>query len=224
MGDTEEGMLSRRAIVASLGAGLMAGCGERLGYSSGAGADEKAGIIWDRRYKGALLTRFLDIVPASTGGVLLVGFTTSNTGNMISTAPGGGFAIRTDDEGREQWRHTVSGASALLAATQGADGEFVAATYRASGSGPTGDSGAVALSDDGTERWRTPLSQSGQSQLGSVVQASDGSYALGGVDHNSGWLVRLESDGSVRANRPGESELERVSVGGPLAWPPARGE
>lgn len=193
-------MMRRRSLLQSGSVAVattLAGCSIPFpGNNSGADPSREAGIVWDRRYDGERVTRFLDIVPASTGGFLLVGFTTSNP-----EMTGRGFAIRTDDEGREQWRHTVSGTSALLAATQGADGEFVAATYRAAGSGGTGDSGAITLSDDGTERWRTPLSQSGQSQLWTVVQASDGSFVLGGVDRGEGWLVRLEPDGSVRTNR-----------------------
>lgn len=221
-------MLRRRDVLKFSSAALtatIAGCSvPSLGDGSGSGADEEAGVIWDRRYKGERATKFVDIVPASTGGFLLIGSTVSDTDVL-----GQGFAIRTDDEGSEQWRHTVSGTSALLAATQGATGEFVAATYRA-GAGGTGDSGAVALTDDGTERWQTPLSQSGQSQLRTVVQASDGNFALGGVDREAGWLVRLGPDGSVRTNRrpvlesvplrdviglhPGASGLTVLAAGG----------
>lgn len=143
-------MFSHRAVLRLSSVALtatIAGCsGPSLGDGSESGANEAAGVVWNRRYEGDRATRFLDIVPASTGGFLLVGTTTSDADVL-----GQGFAIRTDDEGSEQWRYTVSGPSALLTATQGADGEFVAVTYRA-GAGGTGDSGAVALTDDGTER------------------------------------------------------------------------
>ncbi|MDS0297896.1 hypothetical protein NDI76_04005 [Halogeometricum sp. S1BR25-6] len=192
-------MLRRRKFLqsGSLALAATAGCTvPDFGGGSGRGADTQAGVIWDRRYSGNRAVRFLDIVSVSTGGFLLVGFTTSNL-----QTPDCGFALRTDDEGTEQWRHTVSETTALLAAIEGTDEEFVAATYRATGSGGTGDSGAVALNDDGTERWRTSLSESGQSQLGTVAQVPDGRYALGGVDRSRGWLVRLESDGSIRTTR-----------------------
>lgn len=203
-------MSGRRAFLQSgslVLAGASAGC-TLPGPGGGkdrSGSDETAGIVWDRRYEGARATRFLDIVAASTGGFLLVGFTTSHLDR-----PGQGIAIRTDDEGRERWRHTVTETTALLAATEGEDGEFVATTYRALGSGGTGDSGAVALADDGTERWRIPLSQSGQSQLWSVTHTADGSYVLGGADRDEGWLVRLEANGSVRTNR--QPVLESVPL------------
>lgn len=193
-------MLRRRDVLRLSSVALpttLAGCSvPSLGDGAGSGADEEAGVVWARRYKGGRATRFLDIVPASTGGFLLVGTTTSD-----AETPGQGFAIRTDDEGSEQWRHTVPGTSALLTATQGATGEFVATTYHDAVGHETGGSGAVALNDDGTERWQTTLSESAQSQLWTVVQASDGSFALGGADREAGWLVRLDPDGAVRTNR-----------------------
>lgn len=184
-----------------------AGCTlPRLRSGSGSGPDEEAGIIWDRRYEGERGNRlFVGAIPAATGGFLLVGSTAPDIDTL-----GQGVAIRTDEAGREQWRYTVSEVTDLGAATQGANGEFVISTYVDQGGG-TGDSGAIALREDGTERWRTTLSESGESYLRSVVQVSDGSYVLGGADRDAGWLVRLESDGSVRTNRRLVLETRRLT-------------
>ena len=109
--------------------------------------------------------------------------------------------LRTDEEGVERWRRAVSGSTALVDATETPDGGFVGATYRARGSGGSGDSGAIRFGPDGTERWHETLSSSGESQLLTVTTAPKGGYALGGYDGGAPWLVYLDEDGSVRENK-----------------------
>ena len=133
---------------------------------------------------------------------------------------GGSTLIKTNSEGKVQWNLTFSGSDVAFSMVQTSDGGYALA-----GSATTTPSQIqngrydtlfwlAKVNSEGKLMWINSFGGVGSSQANSVVQTSDGGYALAGETNSfsaSGesefWLVKTDSAGNVQWSKPFGSSI-----------------
>ncbi len=215
----------RRGVV--VGVAGLAGCNSLLGSrqstdqpdgtaGSPSGGDgnpsTEAGLrsVFEREYPVSEgVGAFEDVTVLEDEGYVLVG---------TQTTPGRGsrgWTIGTDSQGQVRWRNTYgSGAAQLHGVTTTADGDVIAVGRRGSQAQRT-RGWALRLSPDGRERWSRSYDGGTTPILQGVAPAPDG-FVLAGVREmtnqggGSGWLLLVDTDGTVVDDRVFESGHSRV--------------
>ncbi|GGB79144.1 CBM96 family carbohydrate-binding protein [Dyadobacter sediminis] len=180
---------------------------------------------WDKTYGGAKREDLADIKQTSDGGYILGGSTFSAAGSGVTTGSKGGsdyWLVKTSSNGTKQWDKTYGGMQTdkmnRLQVTS--DNGFILGGY--SNSAISGDKSESAVNgfndywiikvqDNGSRQWdKTFGGQNGHSVLTSLIQTSDGGYAIGGHSAASQgramsygtqggddfWLLKLSANGS----------------------------
>jgi len=156
-------------------------------------------VRWSKTFGGADYDLAWSIVQTSDGGYALAGVTGSYG------AGGGDFwIVKTDSSGNEEWSKTFGGERDDWARSviQTSDGGYALAggtdSYGAGGE----DFWIVKTDSSGNEEWSKTFGGADSSGAESIVQTSDGGYALAGVTMSYGaggvdfWIVKAESSGN----------------------------
>lgn len=118
---------------------------------------------------------------------------------------GGGFAnlVKTDENGNQQWNKTY-GDSAAYSVIQTGDGGYALAGYIAYPVSTNADFWLVRTDSSGTMQWNKTYGGTGYDVARSVIQTTDGGYAMTGVINRLGsdkgdfWLVKVDSSGNTQ--------------------------
>jgi len=173
--------------------------------------DWTGGIQWNKNYGGAGMDVARSVVQTSDGGYALAGYTYS-----YGTPAGKSdfWLVKTNSAGTEQWRNNYGGEDQEIAysVVQTSDGGYALAGYTASITAGTNFT-LVKTNSAGTEQWKKTYGGVNIDIARSVVQTSDGGYALAGHTLSYGtpgfydfWLVKTNSTGSQQwANNYGEA-------------------
>jgi hypothetical protein len=156
-----------------------------------------ASSFFDRTYEGKRIGKAFSVVQTSDGGYALIGYT-QNTSAFSSVC----WLVKTDPEGNVEWNKTYETGSAY-SILQKSDGGYILAggtsTFGAGGS----DFWLVKTDSSGDIEWnQTYGGQYGES-VHSMVQTSDGGYALVGETESFGvkftdfLLVKTDSFGAI---------------------------
>ncbi|MDY6794633.1 MAG: protein kinase [Actinomycetota bacterium] len=152
--------------------------------------------LWRQDYGGENTDRFSTAVQTSDGGYAMAGYTQSSDSDMRDA-----WLVKTDSEGTQLWSHTYGGTKSDLASSlqQTSDGGYILAGYTDS-MGEGRDAWIVKTDDDGNELWSRNYGGPESDSAKSVVQTSDGGYALAGQSDSygeggDGWLVKTDGDG-----------------------------
>jgi len=183
-----------------------------IGYSNSYGAgssdfwlvktDSIGNVQWNRTYGGPASDYGQAIVQTSDGGYAMVGYTSS-----FGVGGNDFWLIKTDSAGNVQWNKTYGGVDAdqaySLKAT--ADGGYALAGLTYSyGAGFT-DFYLVKTDASGNMQWNRTYGGASLDEAYSLVQTSDGGYALAGFTWSFGdgvfWLVKTNSSGHMQWNR-----------------------
>jgi hypothetical protein len=119
----------------------------------------------------------LSIIQSSDGGYAVAGET--------SSFGAGGFdiyVVKLDSEGNVQWAKTIGGSSndAALSIIQSSDGGYVVAGFTLSFGAGGFDIYVVKLDSEGNVQWAKTIGGSFYNLAWSIIQSSDGGYAVAG--------------------------------------------
>ncbi|PVX23057.1 MAG: hypothetical protein CW691_11755 [Candidatus Bathyarchaeum sp.] len=157
----------------------------------------------DILFGGELDDKAAAIVQAGDGGYVIAG-TTRSFG-----AGGADFwLIKVDSSGNMQWNMTYGGAEADTATdmVRTSDGGYVMAGETYSFGAGDSDFWLIKVDSSGNMQWNRTYGQVTEESANSVIQSSDGGYALAGYfvkneSNTDGWLVKTDSEGNMEWNR-----------------------
>jgi hypothetical protein len=159
--------------------------------------------LWNKTYGGISTDRSeypQSLVQTGDGGYALTGYTDSyGAGNYDF------WLVKTDSAGNMQWNKTYGGAyedygNAVVKTTDG--GYALVGSTESFGAGYT-DFWLVKTDSFGNHQWNKTYGGLGSEGAFSVVETSDGGYAIAGDTSSFGagrfdfWLVKTDSDGNM---------------------------
>jgi len=192
-------------------------------YSFGAGEDDvwlvktdgSGNMQWNRTYGGGQSDWARSVIQTNDGGYAIAGRT-------FSFGAGGSsdfWLIKTDGLGNMEWNQTYGGelndrAYSLIAVSDG--GYALAGISESFGTGSY-DVWLVKIDDSGNMEWNHTYGGERNDDANSLVETSDGGYALAGGTHSFGhgnndfWLVKTDGSGNMEWNRfYGEAKNENA--------------
>ena len=204
-------------------------------YSFGAGSadfwliktDSTGNVEWNQTYGGAGKDFAYSMVQTSDGGYALAGETYS-----FGAGDSDFWLVKVDSSGSIQWNRTygeptADGANSII---QTSDGGYALAGY-STGNNASKDLWFVKTDSMGNMQWNRTYGGSSWDEANSVIQTSDGGYALAGTTNSLSdvtymphdcWLVKTDSDGNMEWNKTydgdggydGGNSLVQTSDGG----------
>ena len=156
---------------------------------------------WSKTYGGSSDDYACAVIRTVDGGYAVAG-TTFSSGSGLSDA----WLVKTDAAGNVQWNQTYGGTNhdQASAAVQTSDGGYALAGHTMSSGSGLSDVWLVKTDGNGVLQWSRAHGGSGEDFAGSVVQTTDGGYALacstesvgaGGYDM---WLVKTYANGTFQ--------------------------
>ncbi|MBA7520561.1 hypothetical protein ES705_12657 [subsurface metagenome] len=192
-----------------------------------------SGIIeWQKPLGGSADERANSIIQTTDGGYAFVGFTNSNDG-IVSLNHGRSdiWLVKLDKNGNIEWQKSLGGSDYDygLDIIQTSDGGYAIAGHSKSNDGNLSvnygfhDYWILKLDSQGVIEWQQSYGGSQTEECNSIIQTSDGGYALAGytlssdgnVSLNHGfedfWVVKLNSHGAIDWQKSlGGSENDRA--------------
>jgi predicted secreted protein len=173
--------------------------------------DSAGNMLWNKTYGGSLAESENAMVQTSDGGYALAGSTTSfGAGSMDA------WLVKTDTAGNMQWNKTYGGTGMDMGVSvfQTSDGGYALTGFTTSFGAGGMDVWLVKTDTAGNMQWNKTYGGTGTDYGFSVVQTSDGGYAVAGPTTSFGaggqdvWLVKTDAAGNMQWNK---------TYGGPLA-------
>jgi hypothetical protein len=157
---------------------------------------------WNKTYGGTNYDYAYSMVQTSDGGYAIAGYAVYEAG-LDS------WLVKTDSAGNPQWTRTYGGASgdAASSVVQTNDGGYALAGYTASYGAGSWDFWLVKTDSAGNPQWNKTYGGASGDGAHSVVQTSDGGYAIAGYTGSYGagsadfWLVKTDSVGNQQWTR-----------------------
>lgn len=181
--------------------------------------DANGNMEWNQTYKGknpGSSTNQL-LVEASDGGFTLAYATTSSAPYRADFR-----LVKTDAYGNIEWNHTYGGKYRNLAHSliKTSDGGYAIAGETDSHRAQSPDFWLIKTDANGNEEWNQTYGGESVDIAHSLVETSDGGYALAGETHSFGagsydaWLVKTDGTGNIEWSRTygGESVDEFSSL------------
>lgn len=163
--------------------------------------DSNGNVQWSKTYEGLGYVHTYSMVQTSDGGYILAG------GTKEPNATSGCFfwLVKTDSSGNQEWNNTYGkpNSDGVYSVIQTSDGGY--ALVGSTVYGNEGDNPVWFVKTDsyGNMKWNQIYDGSGWADAYSVVQTSDGGYALAGTTNPQGhlaedfWLVKIDAIGSI---------------------------
>jgi len=166
--------------------------------------DASGNMEWNQTYGGWDTEVAYSMVQTSDGGYALAGKTSSFGADIPNF-----WLVKTDSSGNMQWNKTYegNGQETAYSMVQTSDrGYILAGETRPSGKGIY-DFWLVKIDSSGTMEWNQTYGGTNTDNAYSVVETSDGGYALAGLTRSFGagegdaWLVKVDSSGNMQWNK-----------------------
>ncbi len=189
--------------------------------------DSTGNVEWNQTYGGAEKDSAYSMVQTSDGGYALAGETYS-----FGAGDSDFWLIKIDSSGSIQWNKTygeptADGTNSII---QTSDEGYALAGY-STGNNASKDLWFVKTDSMGNMQWNRTYGGSRWDEANSVIQTSDGGYALAGTTNSLSdvtymphdcWLVKTDSDGNMEWNKTydgdggydGGNSLVQTSDGG----------
>jgi len=168
--------------------------------------DSAGNMQWNRTYGGAGTNELFSIVQTSDGGFALAGHTDS-----FGVGASDFWLVKTDSVGNMQWNQSYGGVGEDVAYSivQTSDGGYALAGYTSSFNTYLGyDFWLVKVDSVGVMQWNETYGGTGAEEAYSIIQTSDGGYALAGytnlpirMPNDAFWLVKTDSFGRQQWNQ-----------------------
>ncbi len=190
-----------------------------LALSGQAWAQAPDKIVWQKCLGGTADDAAQSVVQTTDGGFAVAGYTNSNDDEVMGNHGGeDGWGVKLNSSGVLQWQKCFGGigTDVLNSIVQTTDGGFAVAGITFSSDGDvsgyhgSGDAWVVKLNDTGGIQWQKCLGGTGEEQANSIIQTSDGGFAVAGytqsdnddVSGNHGqadeWVVKLNDTGAIQ--------------------------
>jgi hypothetical protein len=159
---------------------------------------------WDKTYGGTANDWGFSVIQTSDGGYAIAGNTNSfGAGNFDFRL------VKTDSAGMTQWSRTYGGVSyeCSRSVVQTSDGGYTLAGCTQSYGAGYYDFWLVKTDSTGNKQWNKTYGGTYYEEAYSVVQTSDGGYAITGYTQSYGagsydlWLVKTDSSGNMQWNK-----------------------
>jgi predicted secreted protein len=168
---------------------------------------------WNASYGGVDDDEAHCVIETGNGGYLLAGYTTSFGAGLSDF-----WLVNTDSSGIVQWSKTYGGTGDDRAqcVVQTDDGGYAVVGYTYSYGAGGADGWLIKTDADGNPLWNTTYGGSWDDILFSVIQTSDGGYALAGVGvwnlgrWSNAWLVKTDDSGQLQWERDFGGQWEDV--------------
>jgi hypothetical protein len=159
-------------------------------------------ILWDKTYGGADYEIAYSMVQTSDGGYALAGITLYVGGSDF-------WLVKTDADGNIQWSRTYGGTNddRAYSVVQTSDGGYAITGYTASFGAGWWDFWLVKTNSFGGIQWTRTYGGTSNEEAKSVIQTSDGGYAIAGSTASFGagfydfWLIKTDSAGNIQWNK-----------------------
>jgi hypothetical protein len=159
---------------------------------------------WNKTYGGTGAEHGMCGIPTGDGGYAIAGFTAS-----FGAGGDDGYLVKTDATGNMQWNKTYGGNATdqLYSMIQAPDGGFVIAGLTSSFGAGSRDFWLVKADASGNMQWNKTYGGSGSDQGFSMIQTSDGGYAVIGLTTSFGaggadaYLVKTDASGNMQWNK-----------------------
>ncbi len=152
-------------------------------------------FLWSHTYGTRGHQACQSIIQTGNGGFALAGYT-GGAGEF--------WLVRTDADGDSLWSRTFGGeyTDGCRSIIQTVDGGFALAGYIGTFGGWNSDFLLVKTDDEGNSQWSRTFSRKEKNECQSIIQTSDGGFALAGYTWSFGarnhdfWLVKTDDEGN----------------------------
>jgi predicted secreted protein len=172
---------------------------------------------WNQTYGGANADEAFSVVQTNDAGYALAGMTES-----YGVGHTNAWLVKTDSSGNMQWSQAYGGGAdnGAYSVIQTSDGGYALAGFTDSFGAGKYDFWLIKTNSSGSMQWNQTYGGTGDEQASSVIQTSDGGFALAGYTDSFGagsydfWLVKTDFSGTMLWNRTyggsGDDEAECV--------------
>jgi hypothetical protein len=184
--------------------------------------------IWSQVYGGEYDDVAYELVKTSDGGYALAGYKTYSSYPRFFERQPDFLLVKTDESGNIEWNQTYGGADGEIARSliKTSDGGYALG----GGTSPFGgaaDLWLVKTDESGNMEWNKTYGGAQDDRAQSLIETSDGGYALAGLTESFGagsydfWLVKVDGSGNLEWNKTyggtgddGAHSLVKTSDGG----------
>ncbi len=163
-------------------------------------------LTWDKTYGGSEDDSAFSLIQTTDGGYAVAGYTESKGAGKYD-----GWIIKLDSQGNMVWDKTYGGSEDewLHSLIQTTDGGYAGAGFTSSKGSGIADFWIIKLDSQGNMVWDRTYGGSGLARANSLIQTTDGGYAVAGED--DAWLIKLDSQGNMVWDRNyGQGSFEWV--------------
>ncbi|MDH5461789.1 MAG: hypothetical protein OEX09_06175, partial [Candidatus Bathyarchaeota archaeon] len=161
-------------------------------------------LEWERTYGGAVDDRASCVVQTNDGGHAIAGHTYS-----FGAGSSDAWLVKTDANGNSMWNRTYGGTSmdAASSVIQTNDGGYALVGFTESFGNGSWDFWLLKTHANGATHWNRTFGGASMDAAISVVQTSDGGYALAGWTWSFGagrgdfYLVKTDAFGNMQWNK-----------------------
>jgi len=161
--------------------------------------DEYGNLLWDRIYGESIQGYAFSLIQTNDGGYAVAGVIRSQTDNKQNA-----WLLKLDSQGNILWEKTYGGSAEgwALSIIQTTDGNFALAGWTKSKGASEMDAWVIKLDYQGNLLWDRTYGGSGFESARSIIQTTDGGYALAGVTasnekgSNDFWIIKLDELGN----------------------------
>jgi len=167
--------------------------------------DEQGNKVWDRIYDRSVSDEAYSIIQTTDGDYVVAGYTIAAYTRSKGAGDRDFWVIKLDEQGKIVWDRTYSGsgwdeAHAIIQTTDG--GYAIAGYTRSKGAGDR-DFWVIKLDEQGNKIWDKTYGGSGDDKAHSLIQTTDGGYAIAGYTESKGagesdfWVIKLDEQGNL---------------------------
>ncbi len=181
--------------------------------------DANGNLEWTKTIGGPADEIGNSLIQTSDGGYAIAGFTRSFGAGEADV-----YVVKLDAKGNLQWTKTIGGESeeSVRSIIQTSDGGYAITGFTKSFGAGSGDVYLVKLDANGNLQWTKTIGGPGNEAGPSLIQTSDGGYAIAGATSSFGaggldvYVVKLDKNGNACC---AVSQTPHVGSGGTLSSP-----
>ena len=158
-------------------------------------------LTWDRTYGGSGRDAAWSLIQTTDGGYAVAGDTRSKGAGGVDF-----WVIKLDEQGNRVWDRIYGGSDDDWAYSfiQTTDGGYAVAGHTKSYGAGDGDFWVIKLDKKGNKVWDRTYGGSGNDAATSLIQTTDGGYAVAGWTDSKGaggadfWVIKLDAQGNPK--------------------------